>query len=80
MEMTTNLHYASTCCCFVKESPEVNSTGNVNFCCALFLRLPYIQRESEKATGRKAGGDLQLCPKTIYSDVMGEGRRKESAR
>lgn len=63
----------------VKENPEPDSTGNINLRCTLYHRLPYIQRESEKATRWKARGDLQLCPKAIYTDVMGEGGRKESA-
>lgn len=44
-----------------------------------FLRLSYLQRESKKKAWGSPRSDLQLCPKTLYPNVMGEGRGKESA-
>lgn len=76
MVAAADRRYASTACLSAQEY----SAGNANVCCALLPRLPYIQREGEKATGWKAGGDLQLCAKTLHSDVLGEGGRKEPTR
>lgn len=45
----------------------------------LSSRLSYLQRKSKEKAWGPPRSDLQLCPKTLYSNVLGEGRRKESS-
>lgn len=43
-------------------------------------RLSNIQRKGQKAPRRSTRSYLQLCPKTLHPDVLGEGRGQESTR